>query len=72
MVKYAVIDATTGAEVLPPSSAAAFDRWYDSHCFWRKPRDLSEVKPELRDVLVGPDFVSHDAGSILTHYLIND
>ena len=69
---HAVIDATTGREVCGPMTATQFDRWYDHHCFWRKPRSLDEVAPDLRDVLVGPDFVSHDTGGTVTHYLIND
>lgn len=68
---HAVIDATTGKEVAAPMTDAQFDRWYDHHCFWRQPRSLEEVNPELREVLVAPDFVSHDAGGILTHYLVN-
>lgn len=61
---HVVIDAATGAIVLGHATEAEFDRWYDHHAFWRKPRDLSEVKPELR--------AEFQAATPSMHYLIND
>lgn len=61
---HVVINAATGSVVLGHATEAEFGRWYDHHCFWRKPHDLTEVKPDLRAAFqsAGPS----------THFLIND
>jgi hypothetical protein len=61
---HVVIDAATGTVVLGHATEAEYGRWYDQHCFWRKPRDLSEVAPDLR--------AAFQAAAASTHYLIND
>lgn len=61
---HVVINAATGAVVLGHATGAEFDRWYDHHSFWRKPRDLTEVAPELR--------AAFQSAAPSTHYLIND
>jgi hypothetical protein len=61
---HAVINAATGEIVLGHATGVEFDRWYDHHAFWRQPRDLTEVKPELR--------AAYQRAASSTHYLVND
>lgn len=61
---HTVIDATTGKVVLADATDAQYGRWYDHHCFWREPRTIEEVKPELRE--------AYSTADEFTHYLIND
>jgi hypothetical protein len=64
MSAHTVINAATGQTVLEQVSEAQFDRWYDHHCFWRKPRSVEEVNPSLRDA-----YMARDEN---THFLLND
>ena len=61
---HTVIDATTGRVVLENATAGEFDRWYDHHCFWREPRAIEEVAPQLR--------AAYKAADDRTHYLLAD
>jgi hypothetical protein len=64
---HTVIDGVTGRTVLADATEAQFDRWYDHHCFWRKPRDLFEVRPELRALMLSQNVTEHEV-----HVLLND
>lgn len=59
-----VINARTGVVLLDGATVAQFDRWYDHHCFWRAPRALEEVNPELRERYL--------AASSDIHFLVQD
>ena len=61
---HVVIHAQTGAILLSGATEAQFDRWYDSHAFYRAPRDIAEVRPDLR-----PAYPQADS---CTHYLVED
>jgi hypothetical protein len=54
-MKTTVIDATTCETVLAGVSSDYFERWYDHHCEWRKPRGLEEVHPALRRPYIDRD-----------------
>lgn len=62
--QHRVIDGRTGKVLLSGATAAQFDRWYDHHCFWRSPRDISEVQPEQRR--------AYQAADSYTHFLVED
>jgi hypothetical protein len=69
--RHTVVDAQTGKMVLERATEAEFDRWYDApHAFWRKPRAVEEVAPELRAVYLA----RHDLaeGETRLHYLVNE
>lgn len=70
--RHAVVDATTGEEILAPCSIEQYNRWYDHHAEWRKPRNIEEVTPALRAGLDSTKFVRHVPHDIVTHCLIED
>ncbi len=49
MSRITVINATNGQALLDAATEGEFDRWYDGHSDYRKPRDISEVHPDFRD-----------------------
>lgn len=61
---HVVIDAQTGAILLSGATEAQFDRWYTGHAFYRKPRAIEEVRPDLRH--------SYAQADSCTHYLVED
>ncbi len=68
--RHTVIDATTGRVVLERVTEAEFDRWYDQHAFWRKPRAVEEVSPDLRVAYEARHDLVEDGTRL--HYLVND
>lgn len=62
--QHTVIDARTGKVLLANATLGEYDRWYDHHCFWRAPRDISEVQPEQR--------AAYAATDPNTHFLVED
>jgi hypothetical protein len=67
--RHTVINATTGGVVLERVSEIEFDRWYDHHAFWREPRGIEEVSPELRPAYLNRDDLAADETRV--HYLVN-
>lgn len=61
---HSVINAATGALVLVGATLAEFDRWYDHHADWRKPRGEEEVNPRIRD--------AYREANSRTHFLVQD
>lgn len=61
---HTVINAATGDTVLSVATEAQFDRWHDAHPYWRAPRDITEVAPELRRACFN--------APAETHYLVQD
>ncbi len=59
-----VINARTGAVLLQGATPSQYDRWYDHHCFYRSPRSIEEVRPDLR--------ASYQSADSDTHYLVED
>ena len=66
---HRVIDAVSGRVVLDGATEHEFDRWYEHHAFWREPRAIEEVAPELRDAYRNRADRSDDGAQL--HYLIN-
>lgn len=48
LLDHTVINAATGETVLEHVTTSQLDRWYDAHAFWRMPRSVEEVHPDLR------------------------
>lgn len=65
--KHRVIDARTGRVLVEGCSAAQIDCWFDHFgADWHRPRDVVEVKPELR-----PDYLRATAAPTRhVHYLV--
>lgn len=69
-MSHTVINARNGAVLLTGATSAQYDRWYDHHCFWRMPRSIEEVNPELRPTYQGPDSIDSEGNDI--HFLVED